>query len=81
MTSPTNPDFSRLARSRRDFLGKAALMVGSTLSGAQALSSLAADSPRPLRKVAGILTWYKQGSHADVLIGKILEGWRYGGGV
>jgi len=81
MTSLSNAEFSRLTRSRRDFLEKAALMVGSTLPGAQSLSSLAADSPRPLRKVAGILTWYKQGSHADVLIGKILEGWRYEGGV
>ena len=37
--------------------------------------------PRPSKKrVAGILTWYIEGSHADVLIGKILEGWAYDGG-
>ena len=56
-------------------------MAGSALAGTQIVSSLAATSPEPVRKVAGILTWYKQGSHADVLIGKILEGWRYDGGV
>ena len=56
-------------------------MAGSALAGTQILSSLATASLEPVRKVAGILTWYKQGSHADVLIGKILEGWRYDGGV
>ncbi|MEC8718646.1 MAG: hypothetical protein VXX94_01305, partial [Verrucomicrobiota bacterium] len=56
-------------------------MAGSALAGTQIVSSLAATSPEPVRKVAGILTWYKRGSHADVLIGKILEGWRYDGGV
>ncbi|MEL0060994.1 MAG: hypothetical protein VW711_12635 [Verrucomicrobiales bacterium] len=56
-------------------------MAGSALAGTQILSSLATTSLEPVRKVAGILTWYKQGSHADVLIGKILEGWRYDGGV
>ena len=28
------------------------------------------------KSVAAIITWYIPGSHADVLIGKILEGWR-----
>lgn len=73
--------YSKLPCSRRDFLSKYALMAGSALAGTQIVSSLAATSPEPVRKVAGILTWYKQGSHADVLIGKILEGWRYDGGV
>ena len=35
---------------------------------------------RSKKRVAGILTWYIEGSHADVLIGKILEGWAYDGG-
>ena len=67
--------------SRRTFVKRNFLMAGSALAGTQIVSSLAATSPEPVRKVAGILTWYKQGSHADVLIGKILEGWRYDGGV
>ena len=32
------------------------------------------------KKVAAIITWYIPGSHADVLIGKILEGWEHDGG-
>ncbi len=67
--------------SRRTFVKRNFLMAGSALAGTQILSSLATASLEPVRKVAGILTWYKQGSHADVLIGKILEGWRYDGGV
>jgi hypothetical protein len=35
------------------------------------------DSPK---KVAAILTVYRKGSHADVLVGKILEGWEQDGG-
>ena len=73
--------YSKLPCSRRDFLSKYALIAGSALAGMQIVSTLAATSPGPVRKVVGILTWYKQGSHADVLIGKILEGWRYDGGV
>ncbi len=73
--------YSKLPCSRRDFLSKYALMAGSALAGTQILSSLPAASFEPVRKVAGILTWYKRGSHADVLIGKILEGWRYDEGV
>ncbi len=67
--------------SRRTFVKRNFLMAGSALAGTQIVSSLAATSPEPVRKVAGILTWSKRGSHADVLIGKILEGWRCDGGV
>ena len=38
-----------------------ALMAGSALAGTQIVSPLATTSPEPVRKVAGILTWYKQG--------------------
>ena len=33
------------------------------------------------KTVAAIMTVYRPGSHADVLIGKVLEGWRQDGGV
>lgn len=62
--------FSRF--DRRAFLSRA-LYVGS----AAALPSwpgMAQESKGP-RSVAAILTWYIKGSHADVLVGKILEGW------
>ena len=58
--------YSKLPCSRRDFLSKNFLMAGSALAGTQILSSLPAASLEPVRKVAGILTWYKRGSHADV---------------
>ncbi len=32
------------------------------------------------KSVAGIITIYRPGSHADVLLGKILEGWKQDGG-
>ena len=39
------------------------------------------DERRPQKKaVAAILTRYYKGSHADALVGKILEGWAYDGG-
>lgn len=50
------------------------------------MSGLAAqDRPNPApalqpKSVAAILTAYQQGLHADVLVGKILEGWRQDGG-
>src|SRR5687768_3730879 len=44
--------------------------------------SVAAESSRTIKpkKVAAVITAYEQGLHADVLIGKILEGWKQDGG-
>jgi hypothetical protein len=44
---------------------------------ASTLTTQAATKPK---SVAAILTAYEKGLHADVLIGKILEGWRQDGG-
>jgi len=65
-----------LRLNRRDWLaGAAATAIGHSLAG----PADAAETIRP-RRVAAILTAYEKGLHADVLIGKILEGWKQDGG-
>ena len=66
---------------RRDCLKYA----GVALCGSSVLRTAAAlgrgDSRRIKPKsVAAVFTAYQQGLHADVLIGKILEGWKQDGG-
>ena len=59
---------------RRDFLAGSALL-------ATAGASFAAPATKPAPKsVAAVVTTYEKGLHADVLIGKILEGWNQDGG-
>jgi len=68
--------------SRREYLAQ--LSVGTL---ALALPSCAphreqtpgSDERKP-KSVAAVITWYIRGSHADVLVGKILEGWQQDGG-
>ena len=40
----------------------------------------AAPAPMPTKSVAAAVTIYRAGSHADVILGKILEGWKQDGG-
>jgi hypothetical protein len=62
---------------RRDWLaGAAATALGGGLQPAIAGSF---DPAKP-KSVAAVLTAYEKGLHADVLIGKILEGWKQDGG-
>ena len=68
------------ALSRRDCLQVATAALAGTAI-APAASGWAANGKQVKPKsVAAILTIYQPGSHADVLIGKILEGWKYDGG-
>lgn len=63
---------------RRDWLaGTAATAVWGGLA-----RPAAADEAKPTKpkSVAAVLTAYEKGLHADVLIGKILEGWKQDGG-
>lgn len=65
--------------SRRDYLKWASK---SLLAGAVSPCFAADDKPdraKP-RSVAGIVSIYFKGSHADVILGKIMEGWRQDGG-
>ncbi len=76
---------------RRNWLATSALAGGFALSGGVFAASPQADqtenaewpplgNPAP-RLVTGILTTYFKGSHSDVLIGRLLEGWKIDGGV
>ena len=60
--------------SRRDAVKYAAALS----IGGGAVGPTAAEDPKKLepKTVAAVLTEYRPGSHADVLIGKILEGWK-----
>ena len=68
---------------RREWFGATA--GASLLAGAQLASpSIAAAAPArkvPPKSVAAIITAYRTGLHADVVLGKILEGWKQDGGV
>jgi hypothetical protein len=68
-------------RTRRDFLTSAAASVGGSgilVSAAQ--GRLARPEKVEPKSVAAVMTVYRPGSHADVLVGKILEGWKQDGG-
>jgi len=63
---------------RRKWLaGTAAAAV---LGGWQGAAAIAAGGQTKKKSVAAVITAYEPGLHADVLIGKILEGWQQDGG-
>ena len=64
--------------SRRDWLKVLAAMAAS--GSCTIPSSIRAAEPNALKSVAAVVTAYEKGLHADVLIGKILEGWKQDGG-
>ena len=61
---------------RREFL-KSSASLGMAVAGAGTLGAFQNENLKP---VAGVVTIYRKNSHADVLIGKILEGWKQDGG-
>ena len=62
---------------RRSFLLQSA--AGLVVAGAPA-AQLAASSAREPLPVAAVVTVYRENSHADVLVGKILAGYDQQGG-
>ena len=73
-----NPNSTRGAMTRRECLRRVSA-GGMALALPGGLASLADASVGP-KSIAAILTVYRPGLHADVLVGKILEGWEQDGG-
>src|SRR4051794_38037254 len=66
--------------SRREWLsvGAAGLAAGAWTPAALARPEAQKQPIKP-RPVAGVVTVYRRDSHADVILTKILEGWRHDG--
>ena len=62
---------------RREFLGQTAGLIGGAFLG---LPAQAAQNRRERLPVAAVVTEYRRNSHADVILGKILEGYDQDGG-
>jgi hypothetical protein len=58
--------------SRREWLGRSG---GITLGLAERMAAAAAQR----KKIAAIITEYRPDSHADVIVGRLLEGYEYNG--
>ena len=86
-SAPLDPDAEKVESNpmnklhRRTFL-QSSLAAGSALAYGPGLFSKAwADEAPPAKlPVAGIVTEYRENSHADVILGKILEGFAQDGG-
>ena len=66
--------------SRRAFLSQTAASAGLSITGSLFGVAKAHRTERPVLPVAGIATVYRHNSHADVIFGKILEGYNQKGG-
>ncbi len=62
--------------SRREFLSASAAASASLVLP----RAWADDQPAESKPVAAVITIYTPGSHSDVILGKILEGWAHDGG-
>lgn len=77
------PDTAATAHDRRTFLQTSLAISGGLLAGPAARAADPAGSTASKRAkipVAGVVTEYRRNSHADVILGKILEGYNQDGG-
>ncbi len=65
---------------RREFVQAGSLSLGAWLTGTAMGRRGSAADPVPPKRVAAVVTIYRYNSHADVILGKILEGWKQDGG-
>lgn len=65
--------------SRRHVL-QASLVAAGAVACLPTAKLLAGSTSRDKKRVAGVITIYRYNSHADVILGKILEGWKQDGG-
>lgn len=69
-----------MSLTRRELLKTGLVSMGSGFAGISLAPRLfAADAIRP-KRIAAVVTVYGPRSHADVIVGKILEGWKQDGG-
>jgi hypothetical protein len=67
-------NMSELSITRRNFV-----LTASAVGLAQ-MRPVSAQRAQETRSVAAIVTVYRHNSHADVIVGKILDGWKHDGG-
>jgi hypothetical protein len=65
---------------RREALQSGAAALAGSVCPDGALTGAEKAKPLKPRPVCAVVTEYRTNSHADVIVGKILEGWKHDGG-
>lgn len=70
----------KTAMDRRNFLGLSAGLATQFVRPQRGTSFASAASTNQRKSVAAVVTVYRKNSHADVIVSKILKGWKHDGG-